>query len=212
MEKISAKKIFLAVLVILLVIIFGRFIVNLSFPEAGINLQKGAIIKLQPESSLQQKFTATREGLSKVEFLLRSPGIAFEKNDRVEVEMADETCQHSLRKGELKSPFLASDNLYEFNFEKMTDSKDKTFCLVATFKPTKSSAKAIQFFTLGEEVGQPLSLRPVYRNQNVWQNLNELDRRVSQYKPWFLKHYFLLAISLLFIILSIASAVVLIIL
>lgn len=212
MKNLSAKKIFLTVLSLLFIVIFWRFAAELSFPEADINLQKGAIIKLQPESSLQQKFTATREGLVKVEFLLRSPGIAFEKNDRVEMELADETCRHSLQKGELRSSFLASDNLYEFNFEKVTDSKNKTFCLIATFKPTKASAKAIQFFTFGEETGQPLSIRPVYKNQNAWQDINELDRRISQYKPWFLKHYFLLAISLLFIILSIASVAILIIL
>jgi len=212
MENLSAKKIFLIVLAILLVIIFGRFVSNLFFPEAGINLQKGALVKLQPESSLQQQFTATREGLAKVEFLLRTPGIAFEKNDRVEMQLTDGTCQRPLQQGTLEKSFLASDNLYEFDFEKISDSKDKTFCLIATFKPNKASAKAIQFFTISEAADQPLSLRPVYENQNVFQNLNELNQRISQYKPWFLKHYLLWFVTIGFVVLSIAVVALLILL
>ncbi len=211
MKKLSTKNIFLVIFSLLLIAIFWRFVTELSFPDASISLQKGALVKLQPENSLTQKFVAARDGLTKVEFLLRTPGIAFENKDKVEMELADETCQHSLQKGELRSSFLASDNLYEFNFEKVATSKNKTFCLVATFKPVKASAKAIQFFTSGTDPAQPLSIRPVYQNQNIWQNLHELESRLSQYKPWFLKNYFLWFIILGFIFLSVILVAILIV-
>lgn len=34
-------------------------------------------------------------------------------------------------------------------------------------------------------------LRPRYRKVGVWQNIDELNKRMSQYKPWFLKGKFL---------------------
>lgn len=206
---ITAKNIFLTIFGILLLLIFARFFSLLSFPDSSIVLEKGETIKLQPEDSITQKFTANRDNLAKVEFLLRSPGIEFEKNDKLEMQLADENCQNPLRTGEMRESFLNSGNLYEFDFSEIKDSQGKTFCAIATFEPAKQSAKAIQFFT---QDGTQLSIRPVYANDHVWQDLGELNQRISQYKPFFLKHFYLWTISILFIILSIVLVVVLILL
>ena len=210
MQKFSSKKIFLAIFGLLLVAIFWRFATELSFPDSSINLQKGLTVKLQSKNSLTQKFTATRAGLTKIEVLLRSPGIEFEKGDQMTMQLADENCQKIISKGKLQSSFLSSNNLYEFVFPKIDDSKDKTYCLIATFQAQRSDTKNVQFFTMGDAADQPLSLRPVYRNQNVLQNLNELNQRMSQYKPWFLKHYFLWFVVFGFIFLSIGLVAILI--
>ena len=55
-----------------------------------------------------------------------------------------------------------------------------------------------------------LSVRGVYVNDNLGQDLRELSQRISQYKPWFLKHYFLEAIAILFMVLSVGLIVILI--
>jgi hypothetical protein len=227
MQKISSKQIFLLIFTILVLLIFANFFSLLSFPESSIVLEKGdPAIKLPAEESLTQKFTANRDNLMKVEFLLRTPGIEFEKKYRVKMELADANCQKMIRTGELLESFLNSNNLYEFKFSEVKDSKDKTYCLIATFKPNNAKAKAIQFFvfenkpseflpensTTQEKFANPLSIRPVYVNDNTWQDLTELNQRMSQYKPFFLKHYYLATISILFIILSIATVIILIIL
>jgi len=51
-------------------------------------------------------------------------------------------------------------------------------------------------------IGKSLAMRPAYLNHYFWQDIQELNQRISQYKPWFLKHYFLDFIGLGFLSLS----------
>ncbi|MFA7209290.1 MAG: hypothetical protein WC120_03305 [Parcubacteria group bacterium] len=210
MPKISSKKIFLIIVSIITLSIAWRFFDLLSFRDSNIVLQKGLTVKLRPKGSLQQKFVANRDGLTKIEVLLRSPGIKYENGDRMEMKLADANCEENLRTGYLDDSFLNTENLYEFSFDRIPDSQEKEFCLTATFANKKESAKSIQFFTMGDETGQPLSIRPVYKNAHIWQDFSELNQRISQYKPWFLKHYFLAAIAISFIVISILSLILLI--
>lgn len=209
--SISPKKIILLFAALMLGIVFWKFSTLLYFPDSNIVLQKGLLVKLQPQETLTQKFVAQKNGLAKIEVLLRSPGIKFEDGDKVETKLADGNCQEILRTGELQSSFLDTKNLHEFRFAPIPDSKGKEFCLIATFLPKKENAKSIQFFTMGEAENQPYSIRPVYKNTSIGQDLNELNQRISQYKPWFLKHYFLEAIAITFVVLSCSLVVVLII-
>ncbi|MDP1833389.1 MAG: hypothetical protein Q8L11_00455 [Candidatus Moranbacteria bacterium] len=210
MPKISSKKIFLIIFLIITLSIAWRFLNLLSFRDSNIVLQKGLTVKLRPRESLQQNFVANRDGLTKVEVLLRSPGIKYENGDRMEMKLADADCKETLRTGYLDDSFLNTENLYEFRFDRIPDSQEKEFCLTATFANKKENAKSIQFFTMGDKEGQSLSIRPVYKNAHIWQDFSELNQRISQYKPWFLKHYYLWIITIAFIVFSIASVVILI--
>ena len=129
----TTKHVFLAIFAILLLSIAFQFFSLLSFPDSSIVLVKGDTVKLQPEDSLTQKFTANRDGLNKVEFLLRTPGIVFENKDVMKVQLLDENCQKPLREGVLKESFLNSGNLYEFPFSKVENSQNKIFCVIANF-------------------------------------------------------------------------------
>jgi hypothetical protein len=212
LQKITKiQKVLLVILLIFILAIFWRFFDLLSFPDSSIVLQKGALVKLHKKENLTQNFTANRDGLSKVEVLLRSPGIKFENGDKMKMEILDASCEKNLQEGFLTDAFLNTENLYEFRFDRIDDSQDQEFCLKATFQNQKENAKAIQFFTMGEGENQPLSIRPVYKNESVCQDLSELNQRMSQYKPWFLKHYYLWTISILFLILSISLIAILII-
>ncbi|NTW27564.1 MAG: hypothetical protein HGA36_04525 [Candidatus Moranbacteria bacterium] len=222
--KFSAKKILFLIFMHITMLIFFRFSTLLEFPDSSIVLEKGdPAVKLKATETLSQKFIASRDNLVKVEFLLRTPRPKPE--DVVKMEIADESCTKIIRSGRLNSSFLASDNLHEFAFSKIPNSNGKTFCILATFEPQKSSAKALQFFTQENKQpafsaqnssseddlsGQALSMRPVYVNDHWWQNLSELSQRMSQYKPWFLKHFFLDAIIILFVILSFGLITILI--
>ena len=226
MKNLTPKKILLLIVTIFLVAIFWRFAILLSFPDSSIVLQKDELIKVHPEETVTQKFTSIRDGITKVEILLRSPGIKYKNGDKMKMVLADENCDETLRQGELTHSFFDSNNLYEFRFPRVSDSANKTFCLIATFLPRKSTAKSIRLFvvnnenaqyflnnqTLKEEYkNQPLSLRPVYKNAHLWQDLDELNKRISQYKPFFLKHYYLWFIAIGFIVLSILLISILIV-
>jgi len=209
--KISSKKLLLLFAAIMFVAVFWKFFSLLSFPDSSIILQKGKVVKIRPEATLVQKFSASKNYLAKIEVLLRGSGVKYADGDKVAAKIADENCRTVLREGELRDSFLETQNLQEFEFKPIADSAGKDFCFIATFLPKNSNAKSLQFFTMGDEENQPYSIRPVYKNSNIAQDLNELSQRISQYKPWFLKHYFLNIIVLTFIVSSITLVTILII-
>lgn len=226
MSKYSNKKILIIILGILVVTIFSRFFNLFYFPDSSPVLEKGTLIPLQPKEALTQNFTANRDNLSKMEFLLRTPGI--KPGDSLKIEIAEKDCQKIIRTGELQKTFLNSDNLYAINFSTISDSKGKTYCMKATFKPQqKSDTKKLQLFTMdsksvtssltnlttGEVFSDKLlSMRPVYTNNHWWQDFSELNQRMSQYRPWFLKSIFLALIVFGFVIISILAITLLVLL
>lgn len=208
----------------MLAVVFGIFFSLISFPDSETVLEKGDIFTLQPKYSLSQTFVANRDNLMKIEFLMRTPGP--KEGDVVQMEIADETCSNPIRRGELKKSPLDSKNLYDFQFSKIADSKNKTLCLKVTLRPGRSDSTFVRFFMrenpepgfvltdINNEIkieNQSLAMRLAYRNESIGKDIDELNQRISQYKPWFLKHFCLYAVSLLFVILSAALVVVLII-
>lgn len=213
MHKFSSKKLFLLFAGIMLVVVFGKFFSILYFPDSSVTLEKGdPAIEINPNTTIEQKFVSARNGLSKMEFLLRTPGP--KKEEVVEVEVTDEKCQNTIKKGGLKKSFISSGNLYEFKFDPIPDSEEKTYCL--KIKPEK---KKFKFFTMDSNdsrlelqdiPGRSLAIRTVYKNESIGQGLSELNQRISQYKPWFLKHFYLDVIVILFLATSAAIVVILI--
>lgn len=222
--KSHYKKILLLFLGILIFLIFSRFFSILSFPDSTAVLDKGEVLNIYPKQSLSQTFVAGRDNLSKIEFLLRTPGI--KAGDTLHVKLADATCATPLRQGILEVPFLNSDNLYVFQFPRVEDSNGKKYCAILSYETTISKDKYLRLFTTEnndpdmtltpssnnmELKNQSLSMRLVYNNDSVGQDLRELNQRISQYKPWFLKHFFIAAIAVLFIVLSISLVIILIV-
>lgn len=223
-KYLTTRKILLIIFSILLLSIAWRFTTLLYFPASGQVLKKDALVKVHPDETIVQKFTAGKNDLAKVELLLRGPGIDYAKGDQVKTVLADQDCTTKLRTGQLEPSFLASNNLYQFSFPAVPDSAGKTYCLKATFSPQKASAKSLRVYVTNtpgapyvltnttlnlKYPGSPLSMRPVYQG-SFWQNLSQLNQRISQYKPFFLKHYYLWAILILFLVLSLVLAVVLV--
>ena len=223
MPYFTSKKILLTILGILVVLIGYRFVVNVSFPDSSIVLEKGDLFRLLPKQSLSQTFTANRDGLHEIEFLLRTPGVR--QGDTVDMTLADATCTGTLRAGTLDVPFLNSDNLYVFAFPRITDSAGKRYCVTATLHAGNKTTKYVQFFTTEADVlgapltdrstetamdGRALSMRPAYVNGSFAADMNELTERISQYKPAFLKGAIIATIAVAVAILSIALVVILI--
>lgn len=190
--------------------VFSKFFSLMLFTDPQMPLEKGDIIKLKAKKMLTQEFMANRDNLVNIKFLLRME--SADDANTVKIQLADETCSNIIREGSLSRPsFLNADNLVEFKFDKIPDSNGKKFCVKAIFDPQDSQASPILFFSRDND-STMLSMRPVYKN-NTWQeDVSKLNQRISQYKPWFLKHYYLYAITLLFALLSATIVVILIVL
>ncbi len=215
MKFFSFKNVLLTILGISILLIFFRFSALIAFPDA-ITHDRGEVQKIFPGQTFSQKFIADRNNLETIQFLLRTPGI--KKGDTVMVTLANPTCTDTLREGELTHPFLNTDDMYVFAFPRITDSKDKRYCILLSYQTSGASDKYLRFFTTASNdttpplldtatneplSGEALSLRTVYRNDHWWEDLHELNQRISQYKPWFLKDVFISALAFLFITLSI---------
>ena len=219
-KYLTSKNIFLLALAVITILIFAKFLSLLSFPDSAVVLEKGDLIPLPAKTTLTQSFVANRNNLETIQFLFRTPGP--KPANTVSVEIADESCTKILRSGTLSTPFLNSGNLFEFSFAKIPDSIGKRYCLLVTTStknlrlfsmPESEQQFGLKNVTTGENFeGKTLSIRGVYVNDNLGQNLRELSQRISQYKPWFLKHYFLEGLATLFIFLSIGLVALLIVL
>lgn len=221
LQYLTIKKLLLIVTAILLFLVFFRLANDLSFPDTDWLIGKDDKIELKDNKKLLQKFTADRDGLSKIEVLLGSAKI----KGSIKMELLDENCEKSLRKSELRTSKLDSDKTYAFKFSQVNDSKNKTFCFLISSEAEKTGSKYPSVFITNspapsggmliepdfmQSQEKSLSIRPSYENTLVWQDASELNRRISQYKPFFLKHYYLWAIAISFIILSIVLIVILI--
>lgn len=222
MLKFSSKKILLGIFVAVSALVFLKFLSLVSFSQSEIILEKGELLDMEKQETVAQKFTSNRDNLKKISFLVRSSGV--KKGDKVSMRLADENCENVIREGLLLDSFVDSDNLYEFKFKPVPDSNGKTYCILATFEPKNPNAKPIRLFTTddnhfqfpaenittGQKMAGHLSIRPAFENDSVWQDLGELNQRISQYKPFFLKHYFLWFVVISFLLLSTGLVIVLI--
>lgn len=217
MLEMSPRKIFI-LLIFITSLVFLRFTSLIHFSQSEIKLEKGVAINIANDEILSQKFKATRNGLGKISFIIKASRI--KKGDKVKMYLADETCQKNLREGLLLGSFIKERNVYEFKFKKIDDSLGQTYCIKALFESKNKEAKPVSFFTTkhkhfdflatnittGQKANNHISIRPAYRNENIFQDLNELNQRISQYKPWFLKQHFLTSTFILF--LSCSSGVI----
>lgn len=226
MRLFSKKITFLIILLALLFIVSFKLFRIWSFPDQNWAIERENKIILDSEKPIIQKFKASRNNLSKIEMLF-SQSDKKKIGGKIKMQLAEEKCENILAEDFLKVASINSEFTYDFAFSKIKESENKTFCLMLLFVPEKESKKSPQVFisnstnseeqifltnTTGEELkNQSLSMRPAYKNDHIWQDMTELNKRISQYKPWFLKHYYLGFIASSFIILSIFLVAILII-
>ncbi len=216
-QRIPKKQFLLFGLMSLCILGIGwRFFGELSFRDSSIILTKGEPIKILPGETLTQTFIPKSGELKRLEFLVRNP--EPKKGDRVIIMVADATCQNPIRESVLRPGYLDSDNLFIARFNPLTVSPNEPLCAILHFDDTTPQSPFLRFFThesrpdtflefkLGGalQTDLALALRPVYIYPTLGQNLNELNNRISQYKPWFLKDGFLTFITSVFIVSTLA--------
>lgn len=218
------KKIFLILILIsILAIILSRLLSLWSFPDSKWILKKDDKITMEVGKDIVQKFKAEKNGLSEIQVLLGS--IKNQKDGKIRLNLYEENCNELIRESELNFISLSSDYPYSFKFPRIYDSRDKTYCLIMTAQFVQIQTKKPSVFitdnfmpeneylfnsaTNLEFKNQALSMRPAYKNDNFWQNVTELNQRISQYKPWYFK-YCLNLVEILFILFSLSVIVLLI--
>ncbi len=203
-----SQKIFVGAIVVFSALVLTSLGRQWGFPDTRFPLEKGEKVKLDG-AGVTQTFVASQNGLSGVNILFG--GSQIKNGGTLRLTLFDADCQRKIAGTETFVTSLGADDAVRFPFAPISDSQGKTFCLTAQFTPKEGSKKAAVFIVpnaLPEEAislslngtlrpNESLSFRPVYRNKTLGADLVELDQRISQYKPRFLKGIFLASIAIL---------------
>lgn len=230
LEKIT--KIFLKIILLLVfassaIYIYFIFTDNLSFTDRNLRPSKDERINLQPNFPVTQTLKASGNNITKLRILFQDH--YFSAGDKMFFQLADENCSKTITEEEFELEEFDTERFFDFKFEPIPDSKDKIYCLSVTFRPPEIQYENVPTIYVSEDYqfdGQVIYdiykkkeyknhsfvMKVAYKKDSIWQGLGELNKRMSQYKPWFLKHYYLWVIAIGFIALSIILTIILILL
>lgn len=209
------KIIFSISVALLFSLVFAGLVDRWAFPDTSWDLSgNGEKVEIKPGYPVMQKFEAGRNNLSRIRILF---GKSYNKDGGIiSLKLTDENCKNILSEESFERSSIQSEGYYDFNFSRISDSKNNSFCLVIDFEPEKEKYKKLNVFVSDnlvsggqlrngkEEIeNRSLEMRPAYRGDSFWENVEELNQRISQYKPEFLKGNYLYFISFLFIVLSV---------
>ena len=221
MSSNQTRLFFLAIIVFLATIVLVSLFKQWGFPDTQFPLNKGEKIKLG-EEGVRQTFKIDRNGLSGINILFG--GSQIDNGGTLSIALLDESCREKIAEETRFTDSLDTKNSFRFSFSPISNSKGKIFCLTIRFSPEKGSKKAAIFVTSntipekalalsinGEtRPNESLALRPVYKNKSIFADLVELDQRISQYKPWFLKGALLAGIAILSLALTFSFLILII--
>lgn len=220
------QHIFFALLGLIVLSLGATFVYTFAFPDASWPLKKGERVVLLPGESFEQLLTAPRDGLTKIEILFGK--FTLEGDAELLVELRDQTCTSVLAQESIREQSFDSEYTYSFVFDRIQDSKDKTYCFTASFisnQPIKKD-KAPRFFldeegqhfvhTFKNQAGErtegpePVAIRPSFTNDSFLTNVQELFDRISQYKASLFKGWVLMVLATLGFTLTILVTILLI--
>jgi len=203
---------------LLFFLVFAGLVERWAFPDTSWDLSgNGEKVEIKPGYPIMQKFEAGRNDLSRIRILF---GRSYNKDaGEIYLKLADGSCLNAVEEKTLKRSSIKSEGYYDFKFSNIPDSKNRKFCLSIEFKPKNEKHKDLNVFLSsvtvsgsqlidtsnkdeGETKNGALAMRPAYEGDGLWSNIKELNQRISQYKPWFLKGVYLYAIFFLFILLT----------
>ena len=215
----------LSVFLLFLLFVFFEFLANLSFPNAILSSPKTGTTNLYPYTPVTQVFSATKNNLSQINIGVKN--IPKNIRHKILIQLADESCNNIIAEKEF-SVFSVFSSPRKFKFPSIADSDGKRYCLKITYLGEKLGKGELPYVEIsekpadpnssytnpgkgGEFKGRTLKIEPAYSG-TLSENLTQLNQRMSQYKPWFLKGNYLVAIFALFLINSIILVLILVLL
>jgi hypothetical protein len=228
----KTQKIFLTIFAFFIFLIMMRFFHYLSFPDVQIQFNRTSETIMFPNKPIFQTFTAQKDNLNQVDAMIND--FRSWSLDTIVFELRDASCDRIITTDKLDIFSFNYTIFTPFNFSGFSDlngTRNQQYCAAFTFIPSKYSSPNMKNFPVmlnlteksssftntgandgaGEtRKGRMILMKPAYGSRHTFENIRTLNDRISQYKPWFLKHYFLYLIAFGFLILSFSLIVILI--
>ncbi|GAB1446106.1 hypothetical protein MASR2M41_18570 [Flammeovirgaceae bacterium] len=222
----NVKYLFYSLLAVIALSIGVVFVSLFAFPDPTFRLEKGDRVTVLPDETLEQPFVSSRDGLRQIEVLFGN--FNLQGDTRLLLELKDNACVTVLARKMLSHGSFDSEHTSSFTFDRIPDSGGKMYCFTARVSGTMplKKDKAPRFFIDKASPAAPYSLiapngvqdrgtgaiaiRPGYANSTLSENVEELTDRISQYKPPFLKSWFLITFSFIGFILTLGTILLLI--
>lgn len=202
-EEPRLSRLLIAILVIGSVSICLSPLLHLSFPESSYNfLGKDKRVELEPGKSVTQVFTASRDGLDRIKIMIGDlDTLGF--RDSIHLTLTERDCE-TLIATDTITWLTPEPKIYSsFDFDRIDRSAGQSYCLKVSYtapnrpkqRPFIAASEGSSFADTAytDEAkgrtyeGRSLQMRPSYSHVSFRDNLRELEERLSQYKPVFMK-------------------------
>lgn len=185
------------------------FFYQLHFPDSSQNfLGETKRVELSPNGAITQVFTATRNGLEGFQIFMGDTDLNL--GERIDFTLLDSSCQNILSQSSRTSlsPQILRD--IRFIFPVLPNSKNVAHCLSIEYRPGLIKKKERPYIRVTENeqfsdvsyedhgkdkiyTSRTLQVRPIYapEDSGISGRFMELENRLSQYKPAFMRGYIL---------------------
>lgn len=203
LKEKQIEQLLIAILITGMFFILSDLFKNISFPDSSYNfLGKDKRVELEPGKSVTQVFKARRDGLDQIKIIIGDLG-SLGIHDSIDLTLAQSNCETPIATDTITSFTGEPKIYYHFDFDRIPDSLDKSYCLKISYSATERKKERPYLRANEGELfahtayfddarskfyeGRSLQMRPSYSNISFSQNLHELENRLSQYKPAFMK-------------------------
>lgn len=180
---------------------------RLVFPDSTIKfLGESKRIELTSGKPVTQIFVIPRNQFSGFQLFMGDTDLAL--GESLEFSLLDPTCSTTLRKMTRTALTLPVSRELRFLFDPISDSSWNTYCLSIRFDQKLNKRTERPFIRATENVsfgnqsytdmgknktytGRSLQVRPLYSESGLTNRLQQLENRLSQYKPVLFKGYVL---------------------
>lgn len=187
--------------IVIFLALFGGwvFLCHLTFPESAYNfLGESKHAELTNGASVTQVFKSRFANLEGVKIRLNDDWLYL--GESIHTRLLDASCREEIARQTFSYFSSQADPFRIFSFSRIHDSAEKQYCLSITyFSPYARNERpeilaseggafsAISYTDTGKQKiyeGRSLQIRPLYGADSVAARLEQLENRLSQYKPF----------------------------
>jgi|GEM_PF-4639436 len=179
------------------------FLGQLRFPDSSVNfLGETKRAELGKNGALLQPVRIDHNGLEGFQIFMGNTGLSF--GEQLSFKLLDANCQVTIQKQSTTSLSLPPINGMRFTFDPIAESRGEAYCLSIEYRPGLIDRRERPYIRATEgdmfldasytdtgkgktHVGRTLQIRPLYAPDTSLGRLQELENRLSQYKPAFVK-------------------------
>ncbi len=179
------------------------FFSNLSFPDARLNfLGESKRAELTSGAALTQVILIEQDRLKGFQIFMGDTDLAF--GERLDFTLLDPTCHKVLARSRRTFFSWPVIRAIHFTFNPIRESAGQAYCLSIEYRDGLMKRKERPYIRVTENedfqvsvytdnsknktyIGRTLQVRPLYTAATFSERIGELENRLSQYKPAFMK-------------------------